>query len=58
MASSKLNESRRNSKIAVITNWQHAQEVSPAFKRLMALLLEDKEREISDEQRDSRESHR
>ena len=55
---SKRNKSQRNSKITVITNWQHAQEVPPAFKRLMALLLEDKERERSDEQRDSRKSRR
>jgi len=53
MASSKRNKSQGNSKITVITNWQHAQEVTSAFKRLMALLLEDKEKERSDEQRDS-----
>ena len=58
MANSKLNKSQRNSRIVVITNWQHAQEVPPAFKRLMVLLLEDKGREIRDEQRNSRKSRR
>jgi len=53
MANGKPNKRQTNSKITVIANWQHAQEVPPAFKRLMALLLEDKERERSDEQRDS-----
>lgn len=58
MANSKLNKRQRNSRIVVIANWQRAQEVPPAFKRLMALLLEDKGREIRDEQRVSRESRR
>ena len=56
MASNELNKSQGDSKIVVITNWQHAREMSPTFKRLMALLLQDKGREIRDEQRNSRKS--
>ena len=35
-------KSRKDSKIKVITNWQHTEEVPLAFKRLMALLLHQK----------------
>lgn len=51
-------EGQRNCRITVITSWQRTQQVTPAFKRLLALLLEDKERERSDEQRDATESPR
>ena len=34
--------SQRDSQIKVVTNWQHTDEVSPAFKRLMMLLLSDR----------------
>jgi hypothetical protein len=56
MTNSTVDKSPKDSKITVTTNWQHAQEVPPTFKRLMVLLLEDKGREIRDEQRDSRKS--
>lgn len=32
--------SQRNTQIKVVTSWQHTQELSPAFRRLMRLLLE------------------
>jgi len=35
----KSSESQRHSQIKVATIWQPTQEVSPAFKRLMQLLL-------------------
>ncbi len=31
--------SQRDSRIRVVTNWQHTQEVSPAMRRLLMLLL-------------------
>jgi len=38
------NKSQRDSQsITVVTRWDYTEEVSPAFKRLIALLLEDKE---------------
>ena len=30
----------RRSQIEVVTDWQHTQELTPAFRRLMRLLLE------------------
>ncbi len=33
-------KSHKHSQIEVVTNWQHTDEASPAFKRLMMLLLE------------------
>lgn len=36
------NKSPPNSQIKVIANWQHTGEASPAFRRLMALLLQSK----------------
>lgn len=32
-------KSHKHSQIEVVTNWQHIEEVSPAFKKLMSLLL-------------------
>lgn len=37
-------KSQRDSKIKLITSWQHTEEVPPAFKRLMMLLLEPREK--------------
>ena len=45
-AKAKDNESNRvtfdkkNSPIRIVANWQHTQETTPAFKRLMMLLLQ------------------
>jgi len=36
-------KSQRN--IQVVANWQHTQELTPAFRRLMVLLLEPKHHE-------------
>ena len=47
---------QRGKEIKVVTNWQRTEEIPPAFKRLMALLLENKEGKRSDEQRDTRKS--
>ena len=46
-------KNQRDSQIKVVTNWQHTEEVSPALKRLMMLLLEprEKRRVNRDEQR-------
>ena len=33
---------QRNSQVKLITCWQNTQEVTPAFRRLMALLLQQK----------------
>lgn len=44
-------KSQRNTQIKVITNWQHG-EPSPAFKRLMSLLLQkgnERKREVNDD---------
>jgi len=38
----KSSKSQKDSQCKVITNWQHTQEVSPAFKRLMMLLLQER----------------
>ncbi len=54
MVSNKQNKSHKHSQIEVVTNWQNTDEASPAFRRLIALLLEDKEGKRSDEQRDAR----
>jgi len=46
------NKSQRDSQIKVITNWQHTEQPSPAFKRLMNLLLQkgkEREREGTDD---------
>jgi len=32
-------KSQRDSQIKVTTSWQHTQELTPAFKKLMSLLL-------------------
>lgn len=50
------NSSKRQRNSQVVARWDYVQETSPAFKRLMALLLEDKEEKRSDEQRDRRKS--
>jgi len=39
MVSSKWNISQRDSQIKVVTHWDYTEEVPPAFKRLMMLLL-------------------
>ena len=44
------------SQIEVVTNWQHTDEASPAFKRLMMLLL--RERIGNGEKATERESNR
>jgi len=52
MVSSKRNKNQRNSQIKVICNWHHTEEVSPAFKHLMSLLLQKgnkMEREVNDD---------
>ena len=57
MVSSKRNKNQRNSQIIkVVTRWDYTDEPSPAFRRLIALLLEDKGGKRSDEQRDARKS--
>ena len=56
MPDTKSNKSQRESKIKLVTRWDYTEEPSPAFKRLIALLLEDKEGKRSDEQRDARKS--
>ena len=45
-------KNQRNSQIKVTVNWQHTQEVSPAFKQLMSLLLQkgnERKREVNDD---------
>lgn len=45
-------KNQRNSQINVVTRWDYTEEPSPAFKRLMSLLLQkDKERkrEVADD---------
>ena len=49
----KRNKNRRNGQIKVVCNWQHTEEVSLAFKHLMALLLRDREKERDDEYTES-----
>ena len=39
MVSSKRNRSQKYSQLEVVTDWHHSEEVSAAFRRLMALLL-------------------
>jgi len=56
MPDTKSNKSQRESKIKLVTRWDYTEEASPAFKRLMALLLENKGGKRSDEQRDARKS--
>lgn len=44
-------KNQRNSQIKVVTRWQHIEEVSPAFKRLMSLLLQkgnERKKEVND----------
>ena len=48
--------SQRDKPIKVSTNWRHTDEASPAFKRLMMLLL--KERIGNGEKATERESNR
>jgi len=52
MVSSKRNKSQRNSQVKVTTNWHYTEEMPPAFKWLMSLLLREKSEESRDEQRD------
>jgi len=49
-------KSQKHSQVEVVACWAHTEEASPAFKRLMALLLENKGGKRSDEQRDARKS--
>jgi hypothetical protein len=49
-------KSQRDSQIEVVTSWQHTEEVPPAFKRLMMLLL--RERIGNGEKATERESNR
>ena len=42
MTDSKRNKSQRNSQGKLITNWQYAEEVSPSFRKLMMLLLQER----------------
>jgi len=55
MANSKLNKSQRGSKIKVSAHWQHTQEISPAFIRLMTVLLRER---IGNGEKTRRESNR
>ena len=46
------NKNQRNSQIKVVTRWDYTEEVPPAFKRLMSLLLQKgnkKKREVNDD---------
>lgn len=40
-------KSQRDSQIKVVTNWQHTEQVSSGFRRLMCLLLEPKYNRIT-----------
>jgi len=40
MLSSKQNKSQKSSQVKLITNWQYTEEVPPAFKLLVSLLLQ------------------
>ena len=42
MVTKKNNNNTRGNQVRVVTNWQHTQELTPAFRRLMVLLLETK----------------
>ena len=45
-------KSQRNSQIKVVGSWQHTEEVPPAFKWLMSLLLQkdnERKREVNDD---------
>lgn len=55
MAGSERKRSRRNSRIEVCAYWQHTKAVSPAFVRLMALLLQER---TGNEENTRRESDR
>ncbi len=35
-------KTKKSKEVIVLADWKHTEEVSPAFKRLMALLLENK----------------
>lgn len=45
-------KSQRDSKIKLITSWQHVEEVPPAFKRLMELLLTETSEKSGVEKKD------
>ncbi len=51
-AGTKTGMSQKDIQIRVVTNWQHTQELSPAFRRLMVLLLEPKHHEEGSEVKD------
>ena len=45
-------KNQRDSQIKVVTNWQYGGEPSPAFSRLMSLLLQkgnERKREVNDD---------
>ena len=46
------NKKQRHTQIKVVTRWDYTEEVPPAFKRLMSLLLQkgnEGKREVSDD---------
>ena len=50
----KSSKSQRDSQIRrVVTNWQHAEQPSPAFARLMLLLLRPREANTSKEEKEA-----
>ena len=42
MEPSKVAKKKTYTQIKIVTNWQHTEEISMAFRRLMALLLRQK----------------
>jgi len=46
------NKKQRHTQIKVVTRWDYTEEPSPAFKRLMSLLLQkgkERKREVADD---------
>ena len=41
-------KSQKHSQIEVVTDWRHTKEISPAFKRLMILLLKPRNGQLSE----------
>ena len=46
-------KSQRESKVKLVTRWDYTQECSPAFARLMALLLRPREANTSKEEKEA-----
>ena len=46
------NKSKKHSQIQLVTSWKNTQEHSPAFKRLMLLLLKDRSKKSGVEKQD------